>query len=227
MTQLTFFGHSCFLVETMGVKILFDPFIAPNELAKDIDVDSINCDYILVSHCHWDHIADLEYLAKKTGAKVLGSFELHTYLNSVGISNTHPMNVGGTCDFGFGSIRMVAAVHSNSFPNGNYGGVAAGYVIKNEHTCFYYSGDTAVTYDMKLIADMYLLNFAMLPIGGNFTMNVDDAIMAAGFVGCKQVVGMHFDTFGYIKINHDAAVKAFADKNLSLTLMQIGETRSM
>jgi L-ascorbate metabolism protein UlaG (beta-lactamase superfamily) len=122
---------------------------------------------------------------------------------------------------------MVAAVHSNSFPNGNYGGVAAGYVIKNEHTCFYYSGDTAVTYDMKLIADMYLLNFAMLPIGGNFTMNVDDAIMAAGFVGCKQVVGMHFDTFGYIKINHDAAVKAFADKNLSLTLMQIGETRSM
>ena len=116
MTQVTYFGHSCFLVETSGAKVLFDPFITPNDLAKEINLDSISCDYIFVSHGHFDHVADLETLANKTGAKVIGSWELHSWLNKKGITNTHPMNIGGIWDFGFAKVKMVYASHSNSLP---------------------------------------------------------------------------------------------------------------
>ncbi|MFM9945672.1 MAG: metal-dependent hydrolase [Bacteroidia bacterium] len=223
MTQVTYFGHSCFLVETSGAKVLFDPFITPNALAKEINLDSISCDYIFVSHGHEDHVADLEVLAKKTRAKVIGSWELHSWLNNKGINNTHPMNIGGTWDFGFAKVKMVYACHSNSLPDGRYGGTAAGYIFKNDETCFYYAGDTALTYDMKLIADDFKLDFAFLPIGSNFTMDAKAATKAAEFVNSKNVIGMHYDTFGFIKINHDDAKKEFADKDVKLTLMNIGE----
>ena len=199
MTQVTYFGHSCFLIETLGVKVLFDPFITPNILAKEINLDSISCDYIFVSHGHEDHIADLESIAKRTGAKVLGSWEMHTWLNKKGITNTHPMNIGGKWDLGFAKIKMIFAAHSNSLPDGSYAGVAAGYVLQNDETCFYYAGDTALTHDMKLIAGEYNLNFAFLPIGSNFTMNATDAAKAAEFINCKNIIGMHYDTFGFYK----------------------------
>ena len=139
MTQVTYFGHSCFLVETLGVKILFDPFVTPNELAKEIKLDSIWCDYIFVSHGHFDHVADLEFIAKKTGAKVVGSWELTEWLAKKALKHTHPMNIGGVWDFGFAEVKMVFAAHSNSFPDGTYGGTAAGYIFKNDDLCFYYS----------------------------------------------------------------------------------------
>ncbi len=222
MTQVTYFGHSCFLVETSGVKVLFDPFITPNDLAKEINLDSILCDYIFVSHSHIDHVADLETLAIKTGAKVIGSWELHNWLNKKGIANTHPMNIGGQWDFGFAKVKMVFASHSNSMPDGTYGGTAAGYVFKNNETCFYYAGDTALTSDMKLIADDFKLDFAFLPIGSNFTMDAADAAKAAEFINCKTIIGMHYDTFGFIKIDHEAAKLEFKNKGLELKLMEIG-----
>ena len=224
MTQVTYFGHSCFLVETSGAKVLFDPFITPNDLAKEINLDSISCDYIFVSHGHFDHVADLETLANKTGAKVIGSWELHSWLNKKGITNTHPMNIGGIWDFGFAKVKMVYASHSNSLPDDTYGGTAAGYVFQNADTCFYYAGDTALTYDMKLIAEDFKLDFAFLPIGNNFTMNAADAAKAAGFINCNTIIGMHYDTFGYIKINHELATKEFRNKGVELRLLNIGET---
>lgn len=224
MTQVTYFGHSCFLIETLGVKVLFDPFITPNPLAKEINLDSISCDYIFVSHGHFDHVADLETLIKKTGAKVVGSWELHSWLNNKGLKNTHPMNIGGIWDFGFAKVKMVFACHSNSLPDGSYGGTAAGYVFQNDKTCFYYSGDTALTNDMKLIADDFKLDFAFLPIGSNFTMGVADAAKASEFINCKTVIGMHYDTFGFIKINHEEARQEFKNKGVELRLMKIGET---
>lgn len=227
MTRVTFYGHSCFLVETSGVKVLFDPFITPNDLAKEINLDSISCDYIFVSHGHFDHTADLLTLAKKSGAVVVGSWELHSWLNAKGLMNTHPMNIGGKWNFGFATVKMVLAVHSNSLPDGSYGGTAAGYVFQNAETCFYYSGDTGLTNDMKLIAENFALDFAFLPIGGNFTMDVEEAAKAADFVNCKTIIGMHFDTFGYIKLNHEAARDEFRRKNLTLKLMNIGEQLEM
>ena len=224
MTQVTYYGHSCFMVETKGKKLLFDPFITPNSLANEINFNEILCDFIFVSHGHEDHCADLEALAKKTKATVIGSWELHSWLNNKNINTTHPMNLGGKRDFDFGNVKMVYAAHSNSLPDGTYGGTAAGYVIKNDEICFYYAGDTALTNDMNLIGEMYKLDFAFLPIGSNFTMDASDAAIASKFINCKNIIGMHYDTFGYIKIDHNEAINEFAKNNSKLTLMKIGET---
>ncbi len=222
--NVTYYGQSCFMVETDGRKILFDPFITPNELASHIDADQIHPDFILVSHGHQDHVADLIPIAKRSGAVVIGSFELTTWLNNNGISNTHPMNIGGSRKFDFGTVKMVNAVHSNSLPDGSYGGTEAGYVLESAGKTIYFAGDTALHYDMKLIGEQFTLDAAFLPIGDNFTMGVGDAILAAGFIGCSNIIGMHYDTFGYIRIDHAEAERRFAAAGLKLTLLPIGNS---
>lgn len=224
---MTYYGQSCFMVEAGGHKILFDPFITPNELASHIDVDSIAPDFILVSHGHQDHVADLLPIAGRSGAVVVGSFELTTWLGNNGISNTHPMNIGGKWQFPFGTVKMVNAVHSNSLPDGTYGGTEAGFVIQSGGKTIYYAGDTALHYDMKLLAELFTIDAAFLPIGDNFTMGVDDAIRAAGFIGCSNIIGMHYDTFGYIKIDKEEAVRKFAAAGLNLRLIPIGESSAI
>ncbi|HEY1008225.1 MAG TPA: metal-dependent hydrolase, partial [Sphingobacteriaceae bacterium] len=197
------------------------------ELASHIDVDSIVPDFILVSHGHQDHVADLLPIAGRSGAVVVGSFELTTWLGNNGISNTHPMNIGGKWQFPFGTVKMVNAVHSNSLPDGTYGGTEAGYVIQSGGKTIYYAGDTALHYDMKLLAELFTIDAAFLPIGDNFTMGVDDAIRAAGFIGCSNIIGMHYDTFGYIKIDKEEAVRKFAAAGLNLRLIPIGESSAI
>lgn len=224
MAKVTYLGHSCFIIETAGKKLLTDPFIRPNILAKNIDFKQIEADYILVSHGHEDHTADLIDLAKQTGAKVVCNFEIHLWLNKQGIENTHPMNLGGNWPFEFGNVQWVNAVHSSMLPDGSYGGAAAGFVVQNDEETIYFAGDTALTMDMKLLKDRYNIDLAFLPIGDNFTMDMDDAVRAADFCGAKKVIGMHYDTFGYIKIDHNLAVEAFAAKRMELFLLNIGQT---
>lgn len=222
--KLTYYGQSCFLLETQGFNILFDPFITPNELAKHIDADSIPADYILVSHGHEDHTADLISIAKRTNAVVVCAFEISSWLAKNGVSNCHPMNLGGRWNFDFGSVKMVFAAHSSSMPDGTYAGTAAGFVIKSEGKTIYYSGDTALTQEMKLIGELNKPDVAFLPVGDNFTMGVDDAIVAARFINCNQIIGMHYDTFGYIKIDKEDAVQRFRDAGNELTLLEIGSS---
>jgi L-ascorbate metabolism protein UlaG (beta-lactamase superfamily) len=224
MAKVTYLGHSCFQIQTEGLTILTDPFIAGNALAKSIDVSALKADFILVSHGHDDHVADLVQLAKQTKAKVLCNFEIHTWLNAQGVDNTHAMNIGGGWPYNIGRVKMVNAVHSSSLPDGSYGGCAAGFVVENEKETFYFAGDTALTYDMKLLAEEFKVSFAFLPIGDNFTMNIDDAVLAAKFVGTKQVIGMHYDTFPYIKIDQNEAIEKFAAKGIELFLFKIGQT---
>lgn len=222
--KVTYYGQSCFMLETTSHKILFDPFITPNELASHIDVDAINPDFILVSHGHQDHVADLIPIASRSNAVVVGSFELTTWLAGNGIANSHPMNIGGKWKFDFGTVKMVNAVHSNSLPDGTYGGTEAGYVIQAEGKTIYYAGDTALHYDMKLLRELFQIDIAFLPIGDNFTMGIDDAIVAAEFIGCSNIIGMHYDTFGYIKIDKAEAQRKFKDAGLNLTLIPIGDS---
>ncbi len=222
--KITYYGHSCFGVEIKGKHLLFDPFISPNELASGIKVDQVPADFILQSHGHGDHIADTVAIAKRTGATVVGAYEVTEWLGKQGVEKTHPMNVGGKWIFEFGKVKCVNAVHSSSMPDGTYGGNPMGFVIESDEGNFYYAGDTALTYDMKLIGDYRQIDFAFLPIGDNFTMGVDNAIIAAGFISCGDVIGMHYDTFGYIKIDHDEARRKFARAGMQLTLMNIGET---
>ncbi len=222
--NITYYGHSCYLVEVNGKKLVFDPFITPNELAKGIDINKIEADYILISHGHADHIADAVFLAKKTGAKVISNWEITVWLNNQGVENTHPMNIGGKVKLDFGNVKCVAAVHSSSMPDGTYGGNPMGFVVETSEKNFYYAGDTALTYDMKLIGEYRHIDFAFLPIGDNFTMGVDNAIIACEFINCNNIIGMHYDTFGYIKIDKEEAVAKFERAGAKLTLMGIGET---
>jgi L-ascorbate metabolism protein UlaG (beta-lactamase superfamily) len=222
--QITYFGHSTFLVKTNGKSILFDPFITPNPLASAIDIEKIIPDFMLISHGHNDHIADAEKIAKQSNCKVIGAWEITQWLESKGVSHIHPMNTGGGFDFDFGSLKLVNAVHSSTLPDGTPGGNPVGFVVQNLNDCFYFAGDTALTSDMQLIPRRFHLKAAFLPLGSNFTMDVYDAIEAAKMIQCNNIIAMHFDTFGYIKIDHAEAQNAFTRAGINLHIMDIGQT---
>jgi len=222
--NITYYGHSCFGVEINGKHLLFDPFISPNELARGIDINLVPADYILISHGHSDHIADAESIAKRTGAKVICNWEISVWLEKKGVTEIRPMNTGGKVKLDFGSVKCVVAQHSSSMPDGSYGGNPMGFVIESTEGNFYYAGDTALTYDMKLIGDYRNVDFAFLPIGDNFTMGVDNAIIASDFIKCNDIIGMHYDTFGYIMIDQQEAISKFVRSGKELTLLEIGDT---
>jgi L-ascorbate metabolism protein UlaG (beta-lactamase superfamily) len=222
--KFTYYGHSCFAVEIKNKKILFDPFISGNESAKNINIANIDADYILLSHGHVDHILDCITIAQATNAKVVCSWEIHGWLNRNGVKNTHPMNTGGKWSFENFDVKCTTAQHSSGLPDGSYGGNPMGFIIYSSEGIFFYSGDTALTMDMQLIPHWAKLNFAVLPIGDNFTMGYEDAAQAAKMINCKNIIGVHYDTFGFIKIDHEKAKKVFAEADLNLHLIEIGTT---
>jgi L-ascorbate metabolism protein UlaG (beta-lactamase superfamily) len=219
-----YFGHSTFQVTVTGKKLLFDPFITPNPLAAGIKIDELKPDYILISHAHSDHMADAATIAINSGALVIASFEVCNWLGKKGVKNVHPLGIGGKKDFDFGTVKVFTAHHSSSFEDGSYGGTPTGFVIKSNEKNFYFAGDTALTLDMKLVPMFTKVDFAVLPIGDNFTMGYEDAADAAKMVETKTVIGVHYDTFGFIKIDKEKAQQYFKDKGLELKLPEIGST---
>jgi L-ascorbate metabolism protein UlaG (beta-lactamase superfamily) len=222
--NITYYGHSCFGVNIAGKDLLFDPFISANDLAKNIDINTVKADYILISHGHQDHIIDVESIAKRSKAKVICNWEIYEWFSKKGVENIHPMNIGGKVKLDFGNVKCVVAQHSSIMPDGAYGGHPMGFVIESSEGNFYYAGDTSLTYDMKLIGEYRKIDFAFLPIGDNFTMGADNAIIACDFINCDDIIGMHYDTFGYIKINKQEALAKFSRAGKKLKLMEIGET---
>lgn len=221
--KITFYGHASLGIEVGGKHILVDPFISGNPMASHIDSNTLKADYILLTHAHGDHILDAEAIAKRTEAVIVSNAEIAGYFAQREL-NAHPMNHGGSWQFDFGRVKYVNAIHSSSFPDGSNGGNPGGFVIESEHKNIYIAGDTALTMDMKLIPMRTKLDLAILPIGDNFTMDVEDAIIASDFIECDKILGYHFDTFGYIKINHDEAIRKFFDKGKDLMLLEIGES---
>jgi L-ascorbate metabolism protein UlaG (beta-lactamase superfamily) len=221
--KYTYYGQSSFLLETETKKFLFDPFISQNPLAKAIDITKIEADYILVSHGHGDHVGDLIALAKQTKATVIAIPEVIGWVMKQGVENVHPMNFG-KYTFDFGTVRMVWATHSAGLPDGSYGGNPAGFVLELEGKQIYFAGDTGLTLEMKLLADLYKLDYAILPIGGNYTMDVDDAVIAADYINCSKIIGVHYDTFPVIEIDSKVAVESFKRAQKLLLLPAIGET---
>lgn len=220
--KITYYGHSCFAVEAGGKTLLFDPFITANSLASSVQLETLKADYILISHGHFDHIDDAVKLAKQTQATVISNFEIVQWLGRQGVEKTHPMNHGGAFRFDFGRVKYVNAVHSSVLPDGTNGGNAGGFVVETTDSAFYYAGDTALTYDMKLIAEEFSLSFAVLPIGDNFTMGASDAARAASFVETQDILGVHYDTFPPIKIDKTAARQTFEKSGVRLHLPEIG-----
>ena len=222
--KFTYYGHACFAVEVGGKNLLFDPFITGNPLAKEINPQEIAADFILVTHGHGDHVADLLEIAKRTSAPVLAPYEVGSWFENKGVQNVQALNHGGAADLDFGRVKLTAAVHSSSMPDGSYGGNPCGFTIQSKEGNFYYSGDTALTYDMKLIAEEIKLSFAVLPIGDHFTMGITDALRAAEFVGADRIVGVHYDTFPPIELDHDKAQATAEKAGKKLFLPKIGET---
>jgi len=222
--KITFYGQNSLHIKVSGKYIMVDPFISGNPLSKDsVDIQSLKADYILLTHAHQDHVLDAEAIAKNTGATIVSNYEIAMHYQELGMK-VHPMNHGGSWTFSFGRVTYVNAIHTSSFADGSDGGYPGGFVIEGEHKNIYIAGDTALTMDMKLIPMRTKLDLAILPIGDNFTMGVDDAIIASDFVACDKILGVHYDTFGYIKIDHELAKKKFYDAEKDLMLLQIGES---
>ncbi len=229
--KLTHLGHACFSValpkECGGARLLFDPFLTSNPLAHSAGLSSgkVQADYVLISHGHFDHIEDAVAILKRTGAKVVAAYEICDWLKAHGVAEEQvlPMNIGGTLRLDFGTVQMVAAVHSSTLPDGASGGNPGGFVVRTKSGAFYYSGDTALTLDMQLIPRKGPLRFAILCVGDTFTMGPEDALEAARMVECDEVVGVHYDTWPPIAIDHKKAKALFKEAGKTLHLLKAGE----
>lgn len=225
--KFTYYGHSCFCIESDGTKMLFDPFIRPNPKAAHINLDTISPDVICISHGHYDHIADAVELALKSEALVIANFEIINWLKKQGVKNVHALNTGGNRRYDWGNIKLVNALHSCSLPDGSYGGSAGGFIVETKQGSFYYSGDTALSLDFQMIGDWYDLSFAVLPIGDNYTMGAEDAIVCAEMLDCDRIVGVHYNTFPEIEIDISETIQQFSEAEKELILFEIGEEKEL
>ncbi len=220
--KITYLGHASLLIETASASLLVDPFISGNEKASGtIRLDDLQPDFILLTHAHQDHTLDVETVAKRSKATIVSNYEIVTYYQNKGFKG-HPMNHGGQWRFNFGTLKYVNAIHTSSFADGAYGGQPGGFVLVSEEKTVYIAGDTALCMDMKLLPLSYSLDLAVLPIGDNFTMGISDAVLASGFIECDNILGYHYDTFGYIEIDHQQAKDAFKKAGKTLHLLKIG-----
>ena len=222
--KITYLGHATILLEINNSKLLFDPFISGNPLAQNIKIEDIHADYIFITHGHQDHVLDVETIAKNCDAKLVSNFEIISWYELKGLKG-HPMNIGGKCTFDFGTAKYVNAIHSSVLPDGTYGGNPGGFVISTKDSCIYIAGDTALTEDMKIIPlTCPKLDLAILPIGDNFTMGYEDALIASDYIKCNKIMGCHYDTFPPIVIDKEKATSFFKSKNKELLLPKIGES---
>ena len=207
--KLTFWGHAAFLLEDGNHKIVIDPFLTGNPLAK-VKPEEVECNYVIVTHGHGDHLGDTIAIAKKNDAVVIANFEVATYCGNQGCK-AHPMHIGGAHEFPFGQVKLTIAHHGSGLTVGDqiiYLGSPAGVLITVDGKTIYHAGDTGLFYDMKLIGEMNKIDLALLPIGDNFTMGIDDAVKAVEFLQPELVVPMHYKTFDLI----DVDPKEFANK---------------
>ncbi len=222
--QITYYGHSCFEIHYGNHRILFDPFISPNPKAAEIKLSNIQPTLIAISHAHGDHIADAESIAKSSMAPILANYEITSWFAKQGIESSIGMNTGGTYRLDELSICLTHAEHSSSFPDGSYGGNPNGFAVQLGPKSFYYAGDTDIFGDMQLIGSYFKPEFAFLPVGDCFTMGYERAAEAAILLNVEKVIGMHFDTFPPIEINHEKAIEYFTKKGIQLILPAIGQT---
>jgi len=203
--ELTFHGHACFTLRGGGAALLLDPFFTDNPLA-DVSADSVEADYILVSHGHGDHFGDTVAIARRTGATVISNFEIATYCENQGLK-THALHLGGGWEFPFGRVKLTIAHHGSTLPNGSPGGNPAGFLLEIEGKRIYFAGDTGLFYDMKLIGEEKPIDVALLPIGDNFTMGPDDALRAVGLLNPRLVIPMHYGTWPLVEQDPHAFAK--------------------
>ena len=225
--KLTYHGQSTVTIETNGHHLVIDPFFSGNEKATT-NPDDVKADFILLTHAHADHMLDAERIAKATGATIIAMHELATYLSFKGL-NVHPMNLGGQFEFPFGKVKMTQAFHSSSIIDEEkqtitYMGMPAGFLLTIEGKEIYHAGDTALFGDLALYGAHHEIDLAFLPIGDNFTMGPDDALIAADMLQAKAVVPIHYDTFDLIKQDANAFCEKIEAQGQTGHPLAIGES---
>jgi L-ascorbate metabolism protein UlaG (beta-lactamase superfamily) len=236
--EIKFHGQSCFELSEGETTVLVDPFLAPSNPAAVATAEEVEPTHIAISHGHVDHMADAVPVAKRTGAHCVAIVELAKWLEGQGLEGVSDPNFGGTVEFDWGYISLVPAWHTNTLPGSEESpysaedgvaiGPAAGLVIKIGETTVYHARDTCLFGDMKLIAERSDVDVALLPIGGHYTMDRRDAVIAADLIGAATVIPMHYDTFPPIETDSGAFKAEVEEKTSSrVVLLKPGETHSV
>ena len=215
--QITYLGHSAFEIETNGKKILIDPFLV---MSPNYDFTGVSD--IFVTHGHGDHLGSAIEISQKTGAKITAVFELANYCASKG-ANVNGINLGGWVDFDWGRVIAVPAFHSSSTPDGIYAGCPCGYVFAIEGKALYHAGDTCLNSEMKTIGDLYQPQIAMLPIGGYYTMDIEQAVIASEWLGASEIIPMHYNTFEAISVNIEDFERQIREKGKVPIVLNVGQ----
>jgi L-ascorbate metabolism protein UlaG (beta-lactamase superfamily) len=232
--KLTYLSHSCFLIETASHRLIIDPFLTGNGLAT-IKPEEVKCDYVLVTHGHFDHVGDAPEIAKRNDATLISTYEVADYLAQKHGIKTHGMGIGGVFDFPFGRIKLTIAHHSAGYAPGGelengrfiYLGVPAGMLITAEEKTIYHASDTALFMDMQLIGQRDRIDVALLPIGDNFTMGPADAAEAARFLNARLSIPMHYNSFPLIEQDPESFVKAVTSNGMQARVLKIGESQEL
>jgi len=223
MAKLVFHGHSCFECHTEEGRVIIDPFLTGNPLA-DIPQDVVESDAVLLTHGHSDHLGDTEVVSKRTGALVVATFELANYLGARGV-NVHPMHIGGARRFPFGRVKLTVAAHGGAV--GEEEGVHSypcGFIYSAEGKTIFHAGDTGLVSEFDLIGTTEQIDVALLPIGDNFTMGPEDAIIAASMLKPKMVVPMHYNTWEVIEQDPQRFKEMLEDEaGIKCTVMAPGD----
>ena len=224
--ELTYYGHSALMITTGSTRLLVDPFITENPLAKSVVAAAdLDPDYILITHAHQDHWGDTVDIALRTGAQVVANYEITSYLmRTAGYDNILPMNTGGSTAFHFGTITMTDALHSSSFEDGSYGGNPNGFILTVEGRTVYLAGDTAPFSEMAWLGEENSIDVAFLPVGDRFTMGTRGSIRAISMLNPKIVVPIHYNTFPEVKIDVDEWVQAVKNSGSRPHVLEAGET---
>jgi L-ascorbate metabolism protein UlaG (beta-lactamase superfamily) len=227
--QIRYLGHASFEVLDGDTRVLIDPFLAPDNPAAVVGPDEVDPTHILLTHGHADHMAHVVEVAKRTGARCVAIVELARWLSEQGVEDVADPNLGGTVEFEWGWVKLVPAFHTNTLPDGRAIGISAGLVIGVGPTTIYHLGDTALFGDLSLIAERTPVNVALVPIGGHYTMDQEDAVTAAELIDADTVIPMHYDTFPPIEADPErfkADVEASARTSSEVAILNPGETFS-